>query len=243
MLDIDIGDRISPVRAKRRRRLPVVMSPGETRAVLDCMQGQHLLMAEMLYGAGLRLMECVRLRVNSIDLSRGLIYVRFGKGGKDRSVPLPSTVVMKIEAQIETVRLFHETDISDGYGEAWLPEGFARKIGSAAFDLGWQYLFPAKKRSVDPRSGKTMRHHVMSSGLQKAVRAAVRRARLTKRVTCHTFRHSYATHLLENGVNIRIVQELMGHADVKTTEIYTHVMQKNIGAVASPLDILHHHPD
>jgi integrase len=160
------------------------------------------------------------------------------KGGKDRAVPLPGSISGKLEVQLDAVKRIHDTDVADGYGEAWLPEAFAKKIGPAARNLGWQYLFPSKKRSVDPRSGKTMRHHVLDSGLQKAVRAAVHRAGLTKRVTCHTFRHSYATHLLESGVNIRIVQELMGHADVKTTEIYTHVMQKNIETVTSPLDSL-----
>ena len=238
VLDIELADAISPVRAKRRPRLPVVMSQAETHAVLSQMQGLHLLMAELLYGAGLRLMECVRLRVNSIDIDRGLIYVRFGKGDKDRSVPIPKSVISKLKRQTTVVKKFHESDLTDGYGAAWLPAGFARKIGSAAKDFGWQYLFPAKKRSIDPQSGKTYRHHVLSSGLQKSVRAAVRRAGLTKRVTCHTFRHSYATHLLENGVNIRVVQELMGHADVKTTEIYTHVMQKNLSSVESPLDQL-----
>jgi site-specific recombinase XerD len=191
-----------------------------------------------LYGAGLRLMECVRLRVNILDMDRGLIYVRFGKGGKDRAVPLPGSISGKLEIQLDAVKRIHDTDVADGYGEAWLPEAFARKIGPAARSLGWQYPFPSKKRSIDPRSGKTMRHHVLDSGLQKAVRAAVDRAGLTKRVTCHTFRHSYATHLLESGVNIRIVQEIMGRADLKTTEIYTHVMQKNIETVTSPLDSL-----
>ena len=238
VLHYEINDKIVPIKARRRRRLPVVMSIEQTRIVLDQMHGQHLLMAELLYGAGLRLMECVRLRINSIDMDRGMIYVRFGKGGKDRVVPLPSTLSEKLHTQLDTVRRIHSQDLGDGYGEAWLPEGFSRKIGSGAKDPGWQYLFPAKKRSIDPRSGKQMRHHVLSSGLQKAVRSAVRRTGLGKRITCHTFRHSYATHLLENGTNIRVVQELMGHADVKTTEIYTHVMQKNISAVASPLDIL-----
>ena len=135
---------------------------------------------------------------------------------------------------METVRRIHTADLAEGFGEAWLPEGFARKMGPGARDLGWQYLFPAKKRSVDPRSGMERSHHVLASGLQKAVR----RSGLTKRVTCHTFRHSNATHLLENGVNIRIVKELMGHADVKTTEFNTHVMQKNLAAVASPSDTL-----
>ncbi|MDJ0781060.1 MAG: integron integrase [Desulfosarcinaceae bacterium] len=238
VLDMDIGDSISPVRAKRRRRLPVVMTGAETRQVLDHMQGQHLLMAELLYGAGLRRAECLRLRVNSVDLERRLLYVRFGKGGKDRVLPLPATLQTRLGAQIAMVKRYHRQDLADGFGEAWLPDAFIRKIGSAAKDLGWQYLFPAKKRSVDPRSGRERRHHVLASGLQKAVRTAVRRAGLTKRITCHTFRHSYATHLLEDGVNIRMVQELMGHADVKTTEIYTHVMQKDVSAVHSPLDRL-----
>lgn len=238
VLDVQLADKITPVRAKKRKRLPVVMSKTETRAVLDRMSGPHLMMAELMYGAGLRLMECVRLRVNAIDLSQRLIYIRFGKGGKDRTVPLPESLYQRFESQIEIVRRYHEHDSADGFGAAWLPVGFARKIGPASKALGWQYLFPSKKRSIDPRGGEERRHHVLASGLQKAVRTAIKRTGLTKRVTCHTFRHSYATHLLENGVNIRVVQELMGHADVKTTEIYTHVMQKDISAVTSPLDTL-----
>ena len=228
VFNMELAESIAPVRAKRRPRLPEVMSREETRAVLDQMQGLHLLMAELLYGAGLRLMECVRLRVNCIDIDRRFIYVRFGKGGKDRGIPAPKTIIGKLQGQLGTVKRIHEADLADGYGDAWLTEGFAKKIGPAARDLGWQYLFPAKQISIDPRSGKKHRHHVLSSGLQKAVRAAVRRTGLSKRVTCHTFRHSYATHLLEDGVNIRVVQKLMGHADVKTTEIYTHVMQKDL---------------
>jgi integron integrase len=238
ILNIELGDTIAPIRAKKRPRLPMVMSPDETRSTLQQMQGLHLLMAELLYGAGLRLMECVRLRLNNIDIGRGLIYIRLGKGGKDRSVPIPKSLVGKLRGQMETVSKIHKEDLAEGYGEAWLPAGFAKKIGPAAYDLGWQYFFPAKKLSIDPRSGKTHRHHVLASGLQKAVRAAVRRTGLSKRITCHSFRHSYATHLLEDGVNIRIVQELMGHADVKTTEIYTHVMRKNLQSVTSPLDNL-----
>ena len=242
VLDIPIEASITPIRAKRRKRLPVVMSQSETRQVLNQMRGQHLLMAELLYGAGLRLMECVRLRTSSIDLQRSILYVRFGKGGKDRTVPLPASLDEKLKSQLEKVRHLHSADLDEGFGEACLPEAFARKIGSAAYDFGWQYLFPSKKRSIDPISGRERRYHVFRTGLQKAVRAAVKRAGLTKRITCHTFRHSYATHLLENGVNIRIVQELMGHADVKTTEIYTHVMQKDLSAVVSPLDTLRHAP-
>jgi integron integrase len=238
VLDMCIGDNIAPIRAKRRRRLPVVMTVPEVRKVLNLMQGQHMLMAELMYGAGLRRSECLRLRVNSVDADQKLLYVRFGKGGRDRVLPLPRALDAKLQAQIDVVERYHAEDLAAGFGDAWFPEAFARKIGSAAKDLGWQYLFPSKKRSTDPRSGIERRHHVLASGIQKAVRAAVKRARLTKRITCHTFRHSFATHLLENGVNIRVVQELMGHTDVKTTEIYTHVMQKDISVVQSPLDTL-----
>ena len=191
VLHIEINDKIAPLRAKRRPRLPVVMSVAETRAVLNQMQGPHLLMSELLYGAGLRLMECVRLRVNSIDIERGMIYVRLGKGGKDRGVPLPKTLAEKLNTQLGTVRRIHTADLAEGFGEAWLPEGFARKMGPGARDLGWQYLFPAKKRSVDPRSGRERRHHVLASGLQKAVRVAALRTGLTKRITSHAFHPTY----------------------------------------------------
>ena len=191
VLNIEINDQIAPLRAKRRPRLPVVMSADETRVVLNQMQGPHLLMSELLYGTGLRLMECVRLRVNGIDIERGMIYVRLGKGGKDRGVPLPKTLAEKLNTQLETVRHIHTADLAEGFGEAWLPEGFARKMGPGARDLGWQYLFPAKKRSVDPRSGRERRHHVLASGLQKAVRVAALHAGLAKRVTSHTFHPTY----------------------------------------------------
>jgi integrase len=154
------------------------------------MKGNHWLMAQLLSGSGLRLMECVRLRINSIDLPRHMIYVRFGKGAKDRSVPLPAHLIDKINTQIAAVRKYHEMDLAEGFGKAWLPEAFARKIGPAPKDLGWHYLFPAKKRRIDPRSGIERRHGVLESGLQKAVRSAVTRTGLTKRVTCHSFRHS-----------------------------------------------------
>ena len=198
VLHIDINDKIAPIRAKRLPRLPVVMSVDETRAVLNRMQGPHLFMSELLYGAGLRLMECVRLRVNSIDFERGMIYVRFGKGGKDRGVPLPKTLAEKLNTQLETVRRIHTADLAEGFGEAWLPEGFARKMGPGARDLGWQYLFPAKKRIVDPRSGRERRHHVLASGLQKAVRVAALRTGLTKRIASHTFRHSYPGYCMKS---------------------------------------------
>lgn len=236
VLHIPIHEKLEPVRAKKHPRPLVVMSQREVAGVLEQMEGIHSLMAKLLYGSGLRLMECIRLRIQDLDFERKLIYVRAAKGGKDRTTLFPETLHASMKKQLETVAALHEDDLKHGYGDVYLPNAIARKYPNAAKSLGWQYLFPSKKLSTDPRSDNTRRHHVLESGLQKAVRAAVRRAGLTKRVSCHTFRHSFATHLLENGVNIRVVQELMGHADVKTTEIYTHVMEKDITVVRSPLD-------
>ena len=238
VLDIPVAENLEPVRAKRYTRPPVVMSQREVSIVLGHMQGLHLLMAKLLYGSGLRLMECIRLRVRDLDFERKLIYVRAAKGGKDRTTLFPESLHPLMQIQVASVEKLHQQDLADGYGEVYLPHALARKYPNAAKSFGWQYVFPSKKRSTDPRSGKTKRHHVLESGLQKAVRAAVGKAGLTKPVSCHTFRHSFATHLLENGVNIRVVQELMGHANVKTTEIYTHVMEKDITVVQSPLDRL-----
>ncbi len=212
------------------------MTQPEVIRVLGHMQGLHLLMAKLLYGSGLRLMECIRLRIQDLDFERKLIYVRAAKGGKDRITLFPETLHAPMTAQVETVKTLHQTDLQDGFGEVYLPNALERKYSNVAKSPGWQYLFPSKKRSKDPRTGKTRRHHVLESGLQKAVKTAVKKAGILKPVGCHTFRHCFATHLLENGVNIRVVQELMGHADVKTTEIYTHVMEKDISVVQSPLD-------
>lgn len=238
VLDIPFDENLEPVRAKRGPRPPVVMSQKEVSMVLAHMRGLHLLMAKLLYGGGLRLMECIRLRIRDLDFERRLIYVRAAKGGKDRVTLFPESLHPLMQNQVASVEKLHQQDLADGFGEVYLPNALARKYSGAATSLGWQYVFPSKKRARDPRSGKTRRHHVLESGLQKAVKAAVGRAGITKPVGCHTFRHSFATHLLENGVNIRVVQELMGHADVKTTEIYTHVMEKDINAVQSPLDAL-----
>lgn len=237
-MDIEISKKLEPVRAKKQRRLPVVMSQNEIQNVLSKMTGVHQLMAKLLYGGGLRLMECIRLRVQDLDFDQKLMYVRSGKGGKDRTTFFPAAIQEDIIIQLNRVKTLHDEDLKNGFGEVFLPEALARKYSHAAKEYGWQYVFPAKKISTDPRNGKKRRHHVLESGLQKAVKTAVKRAAITKRVTCHTYRHSFATHLLENGVNIRVVQELMGHADVKTTEIYTHVMAKDINAVISPLDSL-----
>ena len=238
VLDRSIQGEIEPVRAKRHARVPVVMTQEEVGRVLAEMTGVHLLMAKLLYGGGLRLMECVRLRVQDLDFDRGLIYLRAAKGGKDRATLFPKTLHDEMKQHIEKVRRLHEQDLAEGHGEVYLPEGLARKYRAAPKEFRWQYVFPSKTLSEDPRTGAVRRHHVRESGLQKAVKVAVDRAGITKRVSCHTFRHCFATHLLENGVNIRVVQELMGHADVKTTEIYTHLMQKDLKAVVSPLDNL-----
>ena len=238
VLNIPVEGQIEPVKSKRFKRPPVVMTQNEVKSVLCQMQGNHLLMAGLLYGCGLRLMECIRLRVHDLDFERNKIYVRAAKGGKDRITLLPQSIKEDLCVQVEKVKKIHESDLSEGYGETYLPHALARKYPNAAKDLRWQYVFPSKKISRDPRMEIFRRHHVLESGLQKAVRLAVFRAGIMKQIGCHTFRHSFATHMLENGVNIRAVQELLGHADVKTTEIYTHVMEKNLSTISSPLDII-----
>ena len=237
VLDKPIGDNIAPVKAKKRRRPPVVMTKTEVRHVLNQMKGTHLLMAKVMYGGGLRLMECLRLRVMDLDFAKSQVYVR-GKGGKDRLTTLSPSIYDDLKTHLLRVKKLHEADLDAGYGDVYLPEALARKYRNASREYRWQYVFPAKKLSMDPRSDTFRRHHVLESGLQKAVKIAVARAGITKRVGTHTLRHSFATHLLEDGVNIRVVQELMGHVDAKTTEIYTHVMQKDIQAVSSPLETL-----
>ena len=226
VLDVQIAEELEPVRAKKRIRPPVVMTKQEVQHVFSQMQGVHLLMARVLYGCGLRLMECIRLRIQDLDIDRSLLYVRAAKGGKDWTTVFPKSIREEMRTHVEKVRNLHEQDLAQGLGEVYLPEALSRKYKNASREFRWQYVFPAKNFSVDPRSGVKRRHHVLESGLQKAVKVAVERAGITKRVSCHTFRHSFATHMFENGVNIRVVQELMGHADVKTTEIYTHVMEK-----------------
>ena len=237
VLDIQI-DGIDPVKAKKKVRPPVVMTKREVQLVLNEMTGNNLLMAKILYGAGLRLMECIRLRVQDIDFELNLFYIRRGKGDKDRTTVFPKQIKEELRIQVEKIKSLHAQDLEDGYGEVYLPEALSRKYKNAPKETGWQYLFPAKSLSLDPRSNKKRRHHVMESSLQKAVKTAVKKAGMNKPVKCHTFRHSFATHMLEDGANIRVVQKLMGHADVKTTEIYTHVMEDNIASLKSPLDTL-----
>ncbi|MBY4678721.1 integron integrase [Marinobacterium sp. CAU 1594] len=221
--------------AKRPKRLPVVLTRQEMQALLSRLKGRNALMGSLLYGTGMRLMEAVRLRVQDVDFGYRQILVRNAKGNKDRVAPLPERLIEALEVQLEFARNLHRQDLAQGYGEVWLPDALSRKWPNAARSWEWQYLFPSTRLAVDPRSGETRRHHIHESVLQKAVKSASRQAGLTKRVSCHTLRHSFATHLLENGYDIRTVQELLGHADVSTTMIYTHVLNQGSG-VRSPLD-------
>jgi len=238
VLDKPIDDNISPLRSKRKLHPPTVLTQEEVQGLFTMMSGTHELMAKLLYGTGLRLMECIRLRIKDIDFGQGKIYVRAGKGGKDRTTILPQIIAQRLELYIEKAKSLHHMDLEQGFGEVYLPNALARKYINASKETCWQYVFPAKKRSIDPRTGIERRHHVLESGLQKAVKRAAKNAGIQKQVGCHTLRHSFATHMLENGVNIRVLQDLLGHADIKTTEIYTHVMKKDIDCLKSPLDKL-----
>ncbi len=224
------------VRAKRPRRLPVVLTREEVRRLLAQMQGRDWLMAGLLYGSGMRVMECLRLRVKDIDFARFDITVRSGKGDKDRHVPLPRTLVDALHDQVASARLLHASDLAAGFGAVYLPFALERKYRSASREWAWQYVFPASQRSCDPRDGVVRRHHLDEKVLQRAVRTARFAAGIDKPATCHTLRHSFATHLIETGQDIRTVQELLGHKDVATTQIYTHVLTRGGLGVLSPLD-------
>lgn len=236
VLKVDLPWLGEMTRAKRPGRLPVVLTVEEVRRVLARIDGQQGLMADLLYGAGLRLLECVRLRVKDLDFEMRQITVRDGKGEKDRMTMLPQSVLEPLRAHLEKVKVLHAHDLEEGFGEVYLPYALDRKYPDASREWGWQYVFPAAGRSVDPRSGKERRHHVDEQTLQRAMKKAVRAAGLTKPASCHTLRHSFATHLLQSGYDIRTVQELLGHQDVATTMIYTHVLNRGGSGVISPLD-------
>ena len=238
VLEVDLPWLENVTQAKTPERMPVVLTVTEARAVLDRLRGTHWLIASLLYGAGMRLMEAVRLRVKDVEFERREIIVREGKGFKDRVTMLPESVMAPLKQHLVLAKVLHREDLAGGFGDVHLPFALAKKYPNASREWGWQYVFPSRNLSVDPRSGVTRRHHVDEKGIQRAMKQAVRDAGIVKPATPHTLRHSFATHLLQSGYDIRTVQELLGHKNVETTMIYTHVLNRGGQGVVSPLDRL-----
>ncbi|MBU1693717.1 MAG: integron integrase, partial [Verrucomicrobia bacterium] len=238
VLNIDLGEMEQGLRAKRGRHLPVVLTVEETGQLLNFMTGTPRLMAGLIYGGGLRVMECCRLRVKDVDFENRLLFVRGGKGDKDRSTLLAERVCPDLQAHLAEVRRMYEQDQKAGVGGVWLPDALATKFPRAGAEWGWQWVFPSEKLSVDPRGGQVRRHHVCDALIQRAVKAAVGQAGIYKPVSVHTLRHSFATHLLLNGVDLREIQEYLGHSSVETTMVYTHVVKDLRNPAQSPLDLL-----
>ena len=236
VLNREIGDLGEVIRARKPRHIPVVMTRDEVKSVLANLAGDKWLMASLMYGCGMRLMECLRLRIQDIDFARNEILIRDGKGAKDRITMLPESLKTPLQDHLKKVKGVHERDLADGWGRVQMPTALDRKYPNAPKDWRWQWVFPQENRWINSQTREQGRHHVDESLVQKAVSAAVAKAGLTKRATCHTFRHSFATHLLEGGYDIRTVQELLGHNDVKTTMIYTHVLNRGPAGVRSPVD-------
>ena len=233
-----LDGKINAVRARKKVNVPVVMTREEVASIIALMEGTPQLAVKLLYGSGLRILEALRLRAQDIDYEFKQITVRSGKGAKDRVTPLPSSVIPLLKNHLLRVKVIHEQDLNQGYGEVYMPYALARKYPNAAKEWNWQYVFPARNLANDPRSSKVRRHHVDPSVINKAIKVAVRKTGLTKRISAHTFRHSFATHLLQRGTDIRTIQSLLGHKDVATTMIYTHVLQQGGHGVLSPLDDL-----
>ncbi len=238
VLDREVGELEGLVRAKRRRKLPVVLTAEEVKRILSRLEGQDRTFLSLLYGTGMRLMEGLRLRVKDIDFAYDQITIRDGKGAKDRVTMLPSSLKADLREHLKRAKQQHEEDLRTGNGRVYLPHALSRKYPNAAAEWGWQYVFPAPALSRDPRSGERRRHHLYDRSVQQAFHQAVRAAGIVKPATCHTLRHSFATHLLMNGYDIRTVQELLGHKSVKTTMIYTHVLNRGGRGVQSPVDLL-----
>ena len=238
VLKQSLDQKINAVRASRKINIPVVMTREEVAQIIALMEGVPQLIVKLLYGSGLRIMEAVRLRVQDIDYGLKCITVRSGKGAKDRVTTFPTSVIPLLENHLSRVKLIHEQDLDQGHGEVYMPNALARKYPNAAKEWNWQYVFPARNLAIDPRGGKVRRHHVDPSVINKAIKITVRKTGLTKRISAHTFRHSFATHLLQRGTDIRTIQALLGHKDVATTMIYTHVLQQGGQGVLSPLDDL-----